>query len=495
MKNMRGSLAHLKGSILAVSLLAVGCQQGYSVKREPVVEAIAPSVERELPAPAPAPVAPVVVNPPVVVAPPVVVTPTLAPAPVVSQPTLPPVVVPAPAPVAPVLTPPLPIAQVPGIERRPLPPISVPDRLVAPPAPVVTAKPLQITESFDAASHGVKKLDFLFVVDNSGSMADNQRRLARGFRAFANTFYRRADLDICTMIITSDRYLGKMGDYEYERERRLPCTKPAGSQVWSADQMAKHVDSLISTFQEEIFVGTYGSGVELVGKSLVSFLFNQKEFGQVTNTENRSDFFRKDAVANITFLSDENNYFFQDPEAEESENDLPHVKGAAIPGSKTATSAQKFDSRLGIKDYLDMYFEALNPGKAASYSVTSFLDIYRSESSLPGISVSLNSLPSVVGRESKVANINGTADEYTEVYQSVADALVLRASEFKLAYRALGEVSVFLRRTSGESIRLAPGEFRIEDAQVIKLDPRVLPKLKVGDQVVVTYTLDVKGGK
>ena len=46
--------------------------------------------------------------------------------------------------------------------------------------------PTSVTnQKFNAVTGSVKKIDFLFVVDNSGSMADNQAALAAGFEQFA----------------------------------------------------------------------------------------------------------------------------------------------------------------------------------------------------------------------------------------------------------------------------------------------------------------------
>jgi hypothetical protein len=375
------------------------------------------------------------------------------------------------------------------VKTSPSPTQRVPTPVGVPPVGVVGEQGSLMTESFPAATSQIKKIDFLFVIDNSGSMADNQRKLARAFFAFANTFYRRADLDICTMIITSDRYLGRQGDYGYSREREIPCTKPAGSQNWSPAQMRAHIDELIETFQQEVYVGTYGSGVELLGKSLVSFLYNQDQYAEVTHAENRTRFFRPDAVANITFLSDENNYFFQDPNADEEDNDLPAVSGMAVPGSKSG----QIDQRKGIKEVLDEYFSALNPEKELSYSTTAFLDITKSARALPGISVNLDALPALVGRESKRSDINGSAMAYTEVYQSIADALVLRATEFKLSRPVVGEAAVYIRKANGVVTRLMLGrDYRLESNQVLKLNPIVLPILSPGDWIDVTYRYDVK---
>ncbi|MBC7397204.1 MAG: hypothetical protein H7333_07145 [Bdellovibrionales bacterium] len=343
-------------------------------------------------------------------------------------------------------------------------------------------------ESFSAASNQVKKIDFLFVIDNSGSMADNQQKLAAGFKAFANTFYRRADLDICTMIITSDRYLGKE-NRGYQRERSLPCTKPAGSDRWSTAQMQVHIDAMIADFQAKAFVGTRGSGSELLGKSVVSFLYGLNQWGDKTETSAKSNFFRKDAVANISFLTDENNYFFDGAATEEVKSDLPSSGGVAIPGGKVG----ELDKRKGMKEYLDEYFAALNPGRAPTYSTTSILELSKAATALPGISTNLDQLPTIIGRESTKGDISGPAQAYTAVYQSIGDAIVLRATTFNLAHPVTGTLQVKLRRTNGEALTLANEvDFTLHNPMVLSLNPSLLPRLQAGDRIEVSYNYLLK---
>jgi hypothetical protein len=361
---------------------------------------------------------------------------------------------------------------------------------VIPVTPVVTAPATEVaSESFKAATNDVKKIDFLFVVDNSGSMKDNQRKLAQGFQEFANTFYRRADLDICTMIITTDRYMGKVGEREYERERTLPCTKPQGSEKWTPAQMQTHIDSLIEEFEEKIYVGVYGSGQELPGKSLVSFLYGLPQWGDRVEQGQKSSFFRKDAVANISFLTDENNFFFDGAATDENVNDLPYSVGAAIPDAKNGEK----DARKGLKQYIDEYFSSVNPGRAPTYSVTSLIELNRPVDTIPGLAVNLDQLPASVGRESTKADISGAVETYTQVYQSIADAIVLRASSFTLARAVAGDLNVRIRHAGGNTVSLvANRDFSLQSGNVLTLNPRVLPILKAGDFVDVTYRYTVK---
>lgn len=408
-----------------------------------------------------------------------------------SQPSVPtqpstPVVVVTPTPVKP-----SPAPVTPSVPTTPTTPVVVvPTQPVNPVIVVPAPKTAIASETFKAATNEIKKIDFLFVIDNSGSMSDNQRKLARGFQAFANTFYRRADLDICTMIITSDRYLGKTGQREYQRERTIPCTKPAGSEKWSPAQMHAHIDALIREFQEKVYVGTYGSGTELVGKSLVSFLYGINQWGDSTEQGRKTSFFRKDAVANISFLTDENNYFFEGYEkTEEPDNDLPYVSGIAIPEAKNGER----DTRKGVKEYIEEFFASVNPGRAPTYSVTSLIELSRSTETLPGLSVNFDSLPSVVGRESTKADISGPVETYTQVYQSIADAIVLRATVFTLAHKVDGDLRVRLRRLNGETIPLtANKDFTLQVGNVLTLNPSVLPLLRGGDVIDVTYRYVLK---
>jgi hypothetical protein len=356
-------------------------------------------------------------------------------------------------------------------------PISTPSRGVEPTVNTAVTK-----EAFATGGKQIKKIDFLFVIDNSPSMSDKQKKLEQGFETFANTFFRRADLDICTMIITSDRRDGLVGKRGYQRERSVPCTKPAGSESWSESQMNDHINSVIEEFTNAADVGEHGDPTELLGKSLVSFLYDKPTWDKPSR--GRTNFFRKDAVANISFLTDENNYFFEGPDMDEGDNDLPYQTGIKIPGSKSGV----VDTRKGIKNYLDEFFAELSPGSAHNYSVTTILQVNSPSNVVPGISVNLSRLTKAVGRESKQSNIAGNISDYTDVYNSIADAIVLRATTFTLT-RPVNEIlqAELVHQNGGRQLLQLKTHFTLQSANVVVLEPAAKGLIQDGDQLEITY--------
>lgn len=351
------------------------------------------------------------------------------------------------------------------------------------------------TESFSAASAKVKKIDFLFVVDNSGSMGDDQARLAQGFEKFANTFYRRADLDICTAIITTDRYLGKFNG-TYARERTVACTQPAGSATWSEAQRQAHVDSIIADFKVKVNVGTRGSGMELPGKSLVAFLYNQNSYSASINSAQRVSFFRSDAVANVSFVTDENNWFFQDSNKAESSNDLPPTTQAVIYNHP----AKALDSRTGIKNHLDQFFTLTRPGQGLSYSVVALVQLQGTSTSIPGLAMNVNPLVELVGRESNRGDLLGNANQFAAVYEEIGENIVTRAGAVSLSqhiyepnYPNLQDLRVSVVRSNGTTVSLNSGsDFTVLLPNGISVKAEVLSSTQSGDQIRVVYRHIVK---
>jgi hypothetical protein len=346
------------------------------------------------------------------------------------------------------------------------------------------------TESFQAASSRVKKIDFLFVVDNSGSMSDNQRKLAAGFEEFANTFYRRTDLDICTAIITTDRYVGKSSG-TYQRERFVECTQPAGSEAWSDAQRQAHIDAVIADFKQKVNVGVNGSGIELPGKSLVSFLYKLNQWGNTIDTTKRVSFFRPDAVANISFVTDENNWFYRDPNKREDQNDLPPVQNASIYNSLTPA----IDVRKGIKDHLDEFFTLNRPGHGLSYSTVALLELEGSTTQVPGLATNINPLVELVGRESNRGSLQGTASSFAAVYYDIADSIINRANAFSLTksiyepqFPSLQDLRVTLKRANAAPVVLSAGsDYQVLMPNGIVLQSAISAQTQVGDVLEVQY--------
>lgn len=219
---------------------------------------------------------PVVVIPPVIVDPPVVVTP-----PVIIDPPVvvtPPVVIDPPVVVNPpvVVDPPIVV----------IPPVVTPPVVVEPPViPPVTPEPGIIlndrTEIFTQNTGKAGDVDILWVIDDSGSMADEQEALGRNFQSFINQFIEK-DIDFKMAITTTDgtsKRNGKMvGD-----SARLTRASAKGNKT-----------AFINNFTKWVKVGTSGSGVEQGLKTSTSFMDRYA-----------SSFLRSDAFLVVVYLSDE----------------------------------------------------------------------------------------------------------------------------------------------------------------------------------------------
>jgi len=340
------------------------------------------------------------------------------------------------------------------------------------------------TEQFPLKANSKKKIDFLFVVDNSGSMEDNQSKLADGFEIFANTFFRRSDLDICISIITSDRYLGRSAPNDYSKERTVPCTNAEGWGVLNEGMRNAYLNEVIRDFKNKVKVGTRGNKTELIGKSLVTYLYGLDQWGDEINKNTHTDFFRNDSVANISILTDENNWYFRNPEMPEYRNDIPVVQNASVYNSPTMA----VDARKGIKDYLDEFFEIVQPGHAPSYSVSTFLQTMGSSTTFPGLSMNLSPLSTLVGRESAMTNITGDTDNFTNLYQGISENLVKRASAIHMAH-AIEETLFVKIQNPNQSVRfLTPGvDYTVQSPDGIILSGATEETLIDGDVLIVQY--------
>jgi hypothetical protein len=389
----------------------------------------------------------------------------------------------------------------------------------------------QKLESFPMADLGQKKIDLLFVVDDSSSMGPYQANLANGFAAIAETFYRRADLDICTAVISSSRYLGKTTvvnsntiTTEYVN---IGCTQPVGSEIWSQQEKDRHISNLIADFKAKVNFGIKGSGSELLGKSLVSFLYNADTWNNNISTNAvKNPFFRPGATADISFLSDENNYFrypntvgAQDANVayNPDKNDLPAVKNQYVKtGLDSSPLMQAFfeissgisgtilstiwhneqDTNMGIKDHLDLFFQSLNPSMAPNYSVTSVVSSNTRAFDIPSRAINLAAVPGLVGRSSAMGLIEGSAQDYANLYNGVTQSLVNRAYQFTLSkpvYKADPSlVSVSIVRSNGIEVTLnSPADFSLSatgSELILNQNSSLVKTIAAGDQLKVSYS-------
>lgn len=134
-----------------------------------------------------------------------------------------------------------------------------------------------ITESFVVA--GTTAVDVLFVVDNSGSMADDQEILASNFDAFIDAAAGEPNLDFHLGVTTTD-VLGGTGG---------PFVAP-----FLRDSSA----GLATQFAEQVHVGVGGSGLELGLEAMRRAL---DDFASSTN----AGFLRSEAALSVVIVSDE----------------------------------------------------------------------------------------------------------------------------------------------------------------------------------------------
>lgn len=150
--------------------------------------------------------------------------------------------------------------------------------------PVVTL--VNQSELFQQAAHQKSKVDILWVVDNSGSMGDEQNSLAYNFDIFINEFIKQ-DVDFKMGITTTDArasYIGK--DYRN------------ASQFLTRENASTNEQKFINDFKSFIKVGTRGSGKEMGLKTMEAYL-------TANHIANGSAFLREDAYLAVVVLSDE----------------------------------------------------------------------------------------------------------------------------------------------------------------------------------------------
>ena len=199
-------------------------------------------------------------NPPVVVNPPVVTPPVVTPPVVVNPPVVTPPVVVNP----PVVTPPV---------------VVVPPVVTPPTEPVVILNDRSEIFTQNTAKSG--DVDILWVIDDSGSMADEQDALGKNFQSFINQFLEK-DIDFRMAITTTDGTSTRNG-------------KMVGDSTKLTSAAAKaNKATFISNFTKWVKVGTSGSGAEMGLKTSVSF-----------TDRYASSFLRENAYLVVVYLSDE----------------------------------------------------------------------------------------------------------------------------------------------------------------------------------------------
>lgn len=334
------------------------------------------------------------------------------------------------------------------------------------------------TESFKIAADKQRKIDITFVVDNSGSMADEQDHLAEAFASVATTYFKNPNLDICIVIITSDRYLGRSNG-TYSRERHvtgsdgLRCTQPEGWDQWTQMRRDEHIEAFIRDFKTQVKVGTAGSGREHLGKSLVAYLDGKEEWSEADPLVAAPKHIRLDAFQLISFVTDEDNY-----QPSSASSDIPAEKGMPHPDTNVA------DNRRGILDGMKFRFAS------GAYSVVSMIDKTLN-------TYNLRMLPGLVGSDSMLGDVHASVAQFTDAYSTALTSAIIRSGDFLLAHPfvepawPLGPLSVevWIEPGSGAPrVVLVPvTDFELVKPKGVRLKDAIVSGAVQGDLLYVKY--------
>lgn len=153
------------------------------------------------------------------------------------------------------------------------------------------------------AVYAPKKIDILWVIDNSGSMATSQNNLAANFQSFINRF-QQSNYDFHMSVVTTDGWEKRFkssskkarirdGETTYNSQDNPTVYTSSGVFV-----MDKNTPNLSDIFSTNIKQGVRGNGDE---RALDSFL-------QALNDPWNADFRRPDAFLAVIIVSDEEDF-------------------------------------------------------------------------------------------------------------------------------------------------------------------------------------------
>lgn len=189
-----------------------------------------------------------------------------------------------------------------------------------------------------AVSNG--KIDILWVIDNSGSMASSQQNVADNFQSFIELFNEKG-YDYRIAVATSDAYLDLFGSPATQSQFRDGTDATGHTGVFVIDP---NTPNLEQTFLTNIKQGTNGDGDERAFQS----------FRQTLNNPLNAGFPRPDAFLAVIIVSDEDDFSHDGPENRENQY--------SYAGLHTVQS---------YIDYLDQLTGATPENRSSKYNVNS----------------------------------------------------------------------------------------------------------------------------
>jgi len=153
--------------------------------------------------------------------------------------------------------------------------------------------PINVNDQIDSFTQRATgaKLDILWVIDNSGSMGDEQRALGENFQAFIKEFVDK-DIDFKMAVTTTDTSRNNAGKEYKDSIARLTSAK-----------LKENKAKFLNDFADMVKVGTRGSGYERGIKA-----------SEVFTDRHQNSWMRDDAYYAIVYMSDEEDQSEKSPE-------------------------------------------------------------------------------------------------------------------------------------------------------------------------------------
>lgn len=141
------------------------------------------------------------------------------------------------------------------------------------------------------------KIDILWVIDNSGSMAPAQTNLASNFNSFINNFSNKG-YDFRIGVTTTDAWRGLFPQYGYNPTTLFRLRDGVGATHSGVFVITPSTPNIVNTFNINITQGIAGNGDERAFQSMHAVL----------NSNVNPDFRRADAYLAVIIVSDEDDF-------------------------------------------------------------------------------------------------------------------------------------------------------------------------------------------
>lgn len=279
-------------------------------------------------------------------------------------------------------------------------------------------------DTFNVAPPGNSKVDMLFCVDNSGSMADDQTLLANTFSSFIDGFVNDS-VDFRIGIITTD--LNASGPAYWQS--KLPgYVDPNRGKIlsrYATDPFLTNASSgLVNKFKENVKVGTTGSGYEQCLGSILAAIDAQ----MLATGGGNSGFIRDDSLLSFIIVSDEDETITSGESADARilalKNRVLELRGPASRGYRFDFVINKSIAKpnplpapdYGTRPYPEVYYKAAEALAALTYDIKvnfaegllkvseGILNQAQNEFKLSGTPLDVSKIVVKLGTQSLVAN-------------------------------------------------------------------------------------------